>query len=219
MNYAEDRQTVVDLCLELSRRGYFAGTGGNIALRVDATHIAVTPSAIDYHVMTAADVCILRLADLSQLEGERAPSVESGLHARVLRARPDAGCSIHTHQPVASACALLGQDLEVPPELQPSLGRRVPIVGYGPSGSGWLSGKLGRALSPEINAYLMLNHGILCCGRDVEAAMQAVDDLEALARAHLEQRIASRAANLPSLQSALRRVAEAFAASSISKLH
>lgn len=210
MNHARHRQTVVDLCLELSRRGYFAGTGGNIALRVDAEHMAVTPSAMDYHVMNAADVCVLRLADLARIEGDRTPSVESGLHARVLRVRPDAGCSIHTHQPVASACALLGQALEVPAELQHSLGPRVPVVGYAPSGSGWLSSRLGRGLRPDINAYLMLNHGIVCCGRDPEAAMQAVEDLETLARAHLQRRIAQRAAMQPSLQAAMGRVSDAL---------
>ena len=100
------RQTVVDLCHRLSQRGHFSGTGGNIALRVDAERIVVTPSATDYQTMTAADVCVLRLSDLRQLEGVRPPSVESSLHARVLRARPDVQASIHTHQPVASACAL-----------------------------------------------------------------------------------------------------------------
>jgi L-fuculose-phosphate aldolase len=211
MNHETQRQAVVDLCLELSRRGYFAGTGGNIALRLDAQHIAVTPSAIDYFAMDAADVCVLRLADLAVVDGERDPSVESGLHARVLRARPDVQCSIHTHQPTASACALLGKPLEVPPELQRLLGRRVPVAGYAPSGSGLLSALLGRRLRPDVNAYLMRNHGVLCCGRSPAEALQAVEDLETLARTHLERRIAERAPSVPSLQKALGRVSDALA--------
>jgi L-fuculose-phosphate aldolase len=211
MNYFQERQSVVDCCLELSRRGYFAATGGNIALRIDSQLIAVTPSAKDYHAMSAVDVCVLRLTDLSQVEGVLAPSVETGLHARVLRARPDMNCSIHTHQPVASACALLGRDLEVPTEQQPLLGKRVPVVGYAPSGTGWLSHNVGRAVRPDINAYLMLNHGIVCCGRDADQAMQALDGLESLARAHLLRQIDSRAVNQPSKGPALRRVAEIVA--------
>ena len=109
----KERQRVIDICLELSSIGYLAGTGGNIALRIDAGQFAVTPSAIDYFSMSAADVCVVRLSDLSQLDGERDPSVETGLHARVLRQRSDVQCSIHTHQPVASACALLGKPLAV----------------------------------------------------------------------------------------------------------
>ena len=205
------RQTVVDLCQRLSQRGHFSGTGGNIALRVDAERIVVTPSATDYLTMTAADVCVLRLSDLRQLEGVRPPSVESSLHARVLRARPDVQASIHTHQPVASACALLGAGLDVPPPWQRTLGRRVPVVGYAPSGSGWLAGKLGRALRPDTHAYLMRNHGVLCCGPTVEQALQAVEDLETLCQDLLRQRIARRATQTPSLQAPLRRVLDALA--------
>lgn len=212
MNTLDIRQTVVDLCIELSQRGHFSGTGGNIALRIDAANIAVTPSATDYLTMTAADVCVLRLTDLKQVEGERTPSVESGLHARVLRARPDVQASIHTHQPVASACALLGRALEVPAgPLQRSLGRRIPVVGYAPSGSGWLSSRLARTLRPDTNAYLMFNHGVLCCGASTATALQAVEDLETLSRALLLQAITARCEREPFMQPTLRRVADALA--------
>lgn len=211
MNTLPVRRTVVDLCLELSQRGHFSGTGGNIALRVDADHMAVTPSATDYLTMTPADVCVLRLADLMQIEGEGVPSVETGLHARVLRARPDVQASIHTHQPVASACALLGQPLEVPAgALRLSLGERVPVVGYAPSGSRWLSSKLARQLRLDTNAYLMLNHGALCCGTSTSAALQAVEDLETVSRNHLLQLIRTRAEQQPALRTALQRVTDAL---------
>ncbi|MBT9595444.1 MAG: class II aldolase/adducin family protein [Vitreoscilla sp.] len=211
MNTLPVRRTVVDLCLELSQRGHFSGTGGNIALRVDADHMAVTPSATDYLTMTPADVCVLRLADLMQIEGEGVPSVEAGLHARVLRARPDVQASIHTHQPVASACALLGQPLEVPAgALRLSLGKRVPVVGYAPSGSRWLSSKLARQLRRDTNAYLMLNHGALCCGTSTSAALQAVEDLETVSRTHLLQLIRTRAEQQPALRTALQRVTDAL---------
>jgi L-fuculose-phosphate aldolase len=204
------RQRIVELCLQLSRRGHLAGTGGNIALRIDAERFAVTPSATDYLSMQADDVCVLRLADLQRLEGSRAPSVESGLHARVLRALPEVQASIHTHQPVASACALLGRPLEVPLALQASLGPQVPVVGYAPSGTAWLSSKLARSLRRGTQAYLMFNHGVLCCGRDVSTALQAVEDLESLSRAHLRQRIGARAEREPSLQHRLARVIAAL---------
>jgi L-fuculose-phosphate aldolase len=206
------RQQVVDLCLRLSERGYFAATGGNLALRVDAERFAVTPSATDYHTMSADDVCVLRLSDLKKLESDATPSVESTLHAHVLRKRPDVGCSIHTHQPVGSACALLGRDLAVPPDRQGLLGKRVPLVGYAPSGSSWLANRLKRSLAPDIHAYLMLNHGVLCCGAGIEEAMATLDALEALAREHLQARIASRAASEPQRRAALCRVIDVLAA-------
>ena len=147
------REIVVDLCRDLAARGFLAATGGNVALRVDAERFAVTPSAMDYSVMIAADVCILNLADLARVDGDRAPSVESGLHAGVLKRRPDCGCSIHTHQPAASACALIGRALAIDdPKLRALLGARVPVVGYAPSGTGWLAGKVAAAVRPDVDA-------------------------------------------------------------------
>lgn len=185
MMHAATRSAVVQLCLRLSERGYFAGTGGNLMLRIDETLVAVTPSATDYLTMEPQDVCLLRLADLSVVEGARPASVETGLHARVMRARPDVGCTIHTHQPLASACALIGAPLQVPPALQPVLGATVPVVGYAPSGTGWLARQLAAAVQPDRQAWLLRNHGIVCCGRDSTAALAAVEQLESLARDHL----------------------------------
>ncbi|ALV06909.1 class II aldolase/adducin family protein [Roseateles depolymerans] len=189
MMHASTRQAVVALCLRLSERGYFAGTGGNLMLRIDDVLVAVTPSATDYLTMAPEDVCLLRLADLGVVDGERPPSVETGLHARVMRARPDVGCTIHTHQPLASACALIGEPLEVPRSQHAVLGRTVPVVGYAPSGTGWLAGKLAAAVRPDRQAWLLRNHGIVCCGRDSTAALEAVEQLEQLARGHLAARI------------------------------
>ncbi|MBW1876451.1 MAG: class II aldolase/adducin family protein, partial [Deltaproteobacteria bacterium] len=54
------RENVLATCLALAERGYVAGTGGNVALRADDKHFAVTPSATDYYSMAAADICIVR---------------------------------------------------------------------------------------------------------------------------------------------------------------
>lgn len=205
------RQQLVDLCLDLSRRGFFSGTGGNVAVRIDAENIVVTPSALDYHVMTAADVCVLRLSDLSIVDGERQPSVETSLHAKVLRARADVNCSIHTHQPVASACALIGETLQIiNPELWDTLGHCIPVVGYAPSGTSWLAKKLAMSLRRDVNAYLMRNHGVLCCGATVDAAVETVEVLEQLTRQHLHRQINARAGKKSALQPALQRVLNAL---------
>ncbi|WP_371181557.1 class II aldolase/adducin family protein [Xanthomonas sacchari] len=209
----EQRARVVALCVDLSRRGYLAGTGGNVALRLDAERFAVTPSAIDYLAMRAEDICVVRLADLRQLDGAATPSVETGLHAQVLRRRTDVACSIHTHQPVASACALLGAALAVEdPALQAAIGTRVPMVGYFPSGTGLLAWLLARQLRASSNAYLMRNHGVLCCGRSLEQAVAAVDALEQLARDHLARRIERRALHDAGLAAPLRAVLTALEA-------
>ncbi|MEJ2042893.1 MAG: class II aldolase/adducin family protein [Reinekea sp.] len=202
-----ERQSVVDLCINLSKRGYLAGTGGNVALRVDDELIAVTPSAVDYLTMTSADVCVVRLADLSQVDGQRNPSVETGLHAGLMRQRPDVGCSIHTHQPIASACALLRKPLMVTdPSAAQRIGSCIPLVGYMPSGTGLLARKVSRAIRPDINAYLMRNHGVICCGKTLSDAVEAVETLEEQARQWLFDAIASEAHAWPGKAITLQRV-------------
>ncbi|APW43175.1 class II aldolase/adducin family protein [Rhodoferax saidenbachensis] len=192
MKFQPQRQLLVDLCQQLSHQGYFAGTGGNIMLRLDAAHVAVTPSATSYATMSAEDICVLSLRNLKQTEGAKVPSVESSLHAHVMRLRPDAGCTIHTHQPTASACALLGDAPTVPPHLQDSLGAHIAVVGYAPSGTGLLAAKLKWAVRDDVNTYLMRNHGVVCCGKDSSTAMAAIENLEALAKNHLRALIQRR---------------------------
>ncbi|WP_143707735.1 class II aldolase/adducin family protein, partial [Xanthomonas phaseoli] len=120
-------------------------------------------------------------------------------------------CSIHTHQPVASACTLLGAPLEVTqPALRRLLGARIPIAGYMPSGTGLLARLLARQLRPTVNAYLLRNHGVVCCGTNLEAAVTVVEALELVARSHLQAQIQARAARAPDLAAGLQRVLTAL---------
>lgn len=214
------QEQIVELSQHLCHRGFFAATGGNLALRLDAQHIAVTPSATDYFAMRPEDVCVLRLKDLAQISGERAPSVESGLHAKILRARPDVQCSIHTHQPVASACTLLGKPIEVPdPALWDCLGKHIPLVGYAPSGSSWLAGKFGRAIRWDYNAYLMRNHGVLCCGPDVQTTLLRLESLETFCRDYLLRQITAQSRHQSQSPAAVARLVDALMRSNAADAH
>ena len=179
MRFQAARENVLATCLALAERGYLAGTGGNVALRADSNHFAVTPSATDYYSMAAEDICVVRLSDGKQVEGENKASVESGLHAGVLLARPECGASIHTHQPIASAHTLLGRPLEVQDGAHRALlGRTIPCVGYAPSGTEKLATRVAHAIKPDTHAYLMRNPGAVCVGTDADEAMRRVATLE-----------------------------------------
>ncbi len=187
------KRTVVEACLDLAGRGYLAGIGGNVALRAGENCFAVTPSAADYYSMKPEDVVILDLTTLAVLEGERSPSVESALHAKLLRARPDLNASVHTHQPVASAMALLNRAIPLEdPEERAALGAQVAITPYGPSGTGMLARAFGRTLRADVNAYLLRNHGVVCGGEDMARAIRNVALVERAAARHLEQNVRAR---------------------------
>lgn len=192
MMFQQDRDMLVETCIRLADMGYLAGTGGNIALLVDYEHFLVTPSGTDYYAMNAADICVMRTADLVQIDGEKGPSVEAGLHARVLSARGDCTASVHTHQPIASAYTLLSRPLEVQDaETAALLGETVPCVSYAPSGTGWLARGLGNAFKGSNHACLMRSHGIVCVGTDIEQAIERVVALEAACAAFFQAALTS----------------------------
>lgn len=186
--WLDERRIVLETCLELSRLGYIPGTGGNVALRVSAEEFAVTPTASDYDAMTVGDVAVLRLDTLEQVAGDKAPSVESGLHAEFLRFRTDFAASIHTHQPIASAASLLGVDLPLErEEHRRALGPTALIVRYAPSGTRWLARAFSRTLRRDCAAYLLKNHGVVCGGASMAAAVANVQTVERAAAEFLNR--------------------------------
>jgi L-fuculose-phosphate aldolase len=193
MTFEQARHEVISTCLLLADKGYLAGTGGNVACRIDDEHFAITPSATDYYAMLPEDICVLRLDNLRQVAGDRRPSVELRLHANILRARRECDASIHTHQPIASAYTLLGRDLKVEdPRHRAVLGSKAVLVGYAPSGTSWLASKLGKTIRSEIHAYLMHNHGVVCCGPTLDETVARVEALEAECTAFFGKAISSR---------------------------
>jgi L-fuculose-phosphate aldolase len=179
MNFDSVRRDVLSACLKLADKGYLAGTSGNVACRADDNHFAITPSASDYYAMKPDNVCIVRLSDLVCISGDR-PSIELGLHALIFRKHSDCRASIHTHQPIASSYSLLGKDLVIGrPDHQRLLGETAPCLGYAPSGTNWLTAKLQKRLTPTIHAYLLRNHGVLCCAPAMSEAISRAETLEA----------------------------------------
>jgi ribulose-5-phosphate 4-epimerase/fuculose-1-phosphate aldolase len=185
-SFGPEREQVVAAARRLSARGYLVATGGNLSVRIPGRPaFAVTPTNLDYGVMTAGDVCVLDLS-LAPLAGEREPSIESSLHAAVYQARPDVHAIVHTHQAYASALAVI--DRPVPAlfdEQVRFLGRSVEIVRYGPSGTGMLRRAVTRALRSHANAYIMKNHGAICLGPDLQRAENNVELLEKCSLAYL----------------------------------
>lgn len=188
--FKEAREMLVDTCRLLSARGYLAGVGGNVAYRVSEEAFLITPSATDYSEMDWQDICVLDLATRTRLDGRLAPSVESGLHAALLRARPELRASIHTHQPVASATALLAEPIPcIGEEERILLGTEVPVAPYAPSGTRMLVRSLARTLRPRSNAYLLRSHGVIAAAMTMDAAIRAVELVEEAASRHLRNLI------------------------------
>lgn len=190
VRFATIRQEIADTCRILADHGYFAGTGGNIGVRLDEHLMAVTPSATDYYTIGAVDVPIIDIATRKVVDGHTTPTVEKSLHACMIEAFPSRRASIHTHQPIASAVALLHEVLPWASGTdRASHGENVALIPYRPSGTGMLATAFRKAIRPNIYAYIMASHGVICSADNLKAATAMLRQIEHSAQTFLNNRI------------------------------
>jgi len=185
-SYQKQKQSVVETCRTLLERGYLKATEGNVSIRVPGEDaFAITPSSFDYALMQSDDVCVLNF-DLVSLEGDRKPSIESGMHAAVYQTRPDVRVIIHTHQPYASALGIMQKPIpHLFDEQVRFLGRSVEIIPYAPSGTSFLKKNVRKKVSSGNNAFILQNHGVLVFGVDEAQAVHNMALLEKCALVYL----------------------------------
>jgi len=185
-HYAPSRELVVEVCRTLLDRGYLKATEGNVSVRVPGEDaFAITPSSYDYGKMEPGDICVLGL-DGRHILGAKKASIESSMHAAVYDLRADVSVIIHTHQPYASALALMERGIPALFDEQVRyLGRSVDLVPYAPSGTSFLKKGVARKVTSGANAYILENHGVLVFGGDVEQAVHNMALLEKVALDYL----------------------------------
>ncbi len=168
-------------CRLLEKLGYFVGTWGNISVRVREGFI-VTPSRISYAVIEPTDFVTVSLEG-TVLAGHRLPSSETEIHRMVYDKKSEARAIIHSHSPYATAVSCLRQSIPVFVEdMAQIIGGEVHCSEYVPAGQHMrIAEAVGAAIGEE-NAVLLANHGVLCCGRDLDEALVANQILEKAAR-------------------------------------
>src|ERR1700760_2077920 len=116
MRLPELRSEIAAVCGQLTAAGLVVGTAGNVSARAGDL-IAVTPSGLDYAVLSAGLVGVHRL-DGEPVEAPLAPSSELLLHLAVYAAAAGGvgapspvgapvGAIVHTHSPAATAVSAL----------------------------------------------------------------------------------------------------------------
>jgi ribulose-5-phosphate 4-epimerase/fuculose-1-phosphate aldolase len=170
-DYQLYKQQVMDTCHTLLERGYLKETEGNISARVSGQNtFAITPSNYDYAKMQVNDICILNF----------------DMQPGVYQTRPDVHCIIHTHQPYASALALIKAPIPALFDEQVMrLGRSVEIIPYAPSGTGFLKNAVKAKIKNSNNAFMLQNHGVLVFGVTMEQAIHNMALLEKCALTYL----------------------------------
>jgi L-fuculose-phosphate aldolase len=152
------RAELVETLRAMAAHGLVRGTEGNASARAGEL-VAISPSGLAYDTLRPEDVCLVT-AEGELVEGP-APSVELPLHLAVYAARPDVGAVVHTHSPRATA--------------RPS----VPVA-EGRSGTAELGSAVVAAVGNG-DAVVMRDHGPVCFGPDLAAALRRAVELERLA--------------------------------------
>src|ERR1700728_3028734 len=163
-------EQIVAAAQELLAKGLVEGTSGNISARMENGNVALTPSSLDYRVMTVDDICIVDAAG-EQVAGERGPTSEKYLHMAVMNAYEDIAVCIHSHAVHATMFAVAHQDVpSCIDEFTVYLGGDIRCTEYAPSGSPDLAEQVVKALDGR-GAALIANHGMVACGTTMEKTM------------------------------------------------
>ncbi len=182
------RELIAETGRLLLEKGLVARTWGNISVKCDDRHFAISPSGLGYENMTGEDVPVYDLVN-DTWEGSRKPSSEVKVHTVSYRERPDVRFVLHTHQDYATAVGLAGTgDLELTPDEEKVLGR-VIVAKYALPGTDELGANVGEAIKQGSEVILMKHHGVLILGNDRDDAMDKAEMLERVCKRAVDKKL------------------------------
>jgi ribulose-5-phosphate 4-epimerase/fuculose-1-phosphate aldolase len=170
----------------LTGLGLAHGATGNISVRLD-DGLLVTPTNSRLGRLDPARIA--RLDREGRHIGGDQPSKEAFLHQCVYEMRPGAQAIVHLHSTysVAISClAGLDEDDALPPLTAYYVMRvgKLPLVPYFPPGDTRLAAAV-RQVAARHAAVLLANHGPVVAGKSLDAAVGAIEELEATAKLFL----------------------------------
>jgi L-fuculose-phosphate aldolase len=175
------KEEVLETAKKMVELGLNAGTEGNISARQLDGNIVITPSSLDYNVMTVDDLVVIDL-DGNVVEGSRGPSSEKAVHLECYKAYEEVGSVIHSHAMHASMFACARQP--IPAAIEESvvfIGGDIPCCDFKDTGSDDLA-KAAAAMLKDRSAVLMANHGMVSIGADPYSALRVAALTEKVAQ-------------------------------------
>ena len=186
MSERELREQMVEHGRSLFERGLTAGSSGNISVRLP-----------DGMLITPTNSCLGRLdpEEISRLDSSgnllqgKAPSKEVFMHAAYYRSRGAETAVVHLHSTwsVAVSCLSDLDPTNVLPPITAYFVMRVgqlPLVPYFAPGDMQLADAIEQAVKAARGA-LLANHGPVIGGRDLDTAVNAIEELEETAKLYL----------------------------------
>lgn len=186
------RDLLCELSASLFQRGLTGGASGNVSARLSDGRLLVSPTGIS---LGRLDPTRLALFDGGHLVAGDPPTKEMPLHQAFYDTRSTAGAVVHLHSSHSVAWSMLpGVD---PDNVLP------PLTAYGIMRLGKVKllpvflpgdpamGAAIRGLAGKRAAVLLANHGPVVAGRDLDSAMNAIEELEETAKLAILTRGAS----------------------------
>jgi L-fuculose-phosphate aldolase len=173
----EVKEDLLWVAKEMLSCGLVHGTAGNLAARLPDGNVVLTPSSLDYRVMTLDDLVVCDL-DGNVVEGERNPTSEKMLHLSALGSHLDVDATMHCHAKYCTMFALTRKPIPaVIEEVLVYLGGDVPVAEYRTTGSVELADEVSRHLADRA-AVLMANHGLFVVGRNPKHSLELAQLVE-----------------------------------------
>ncbi|GGF74132.1 class II aldolase [Paracoccus acridae] len=184
MSDAALRERICSLAGSLYDRGLTHGSTGNISARTEDGGLLVSPTGTSFGRLDPARLSRFDAAGL-HVGGDK-PTKEMPLHTAFYETRGRTAAVVHLHSCHSVALSTL-PDVDADDFLPPitpyavmQLGR-VKLLPYFRPGDPAI-GDAVRGLAGKRSAVMLANHGPVVAGLDLEAACNAIEELEATAR-------------------------------------
>ena len=182
---AQLRESICSMAKSMFDRGLTGGASGNISARLSDGGLLVTPTGSSFGALDPAELSHFN-TDMQLISG-KPPTKEMPLHSAFYETRgAKTGAVVHLHSCHSVALSVL-------PEIDPD-NVLPPITAYGVMRLGKVKllpyfmpgdpamGDAVRGLAGKRSAVLLAHHGPVVAGKDLKAAVYAMEELEETAR-------------------------------------
>ena len=178
------REHICLLAKSMFDRGLTGGSTGNISARTEDGGLLVSPTGTSFGRLDPARLS--RFDPEGRLVDGDAPTKEMPLHTAFYDTRSNAGAVVHLHSCHSVALSMM-EDVDpdnfLPPMTPYSIMKlgKVKLLPFFLPGDAAM-GEAVRGLAGKRSAVMLANHGPVVAGKDVEAACNAIEELEDTAR-------------------------------------
>lgn len=173
---------IKDAGLRMLEEKLVQGTWGNIAVKLDDTHMLATPSGIDYILLEPEQIAKVNL-DTLEWEGLNKATSEKGMHAVLLKGE-GIGATMHSHPFYGCILAAMDRALPVPEKYRDILGDEIPCAAAALPGTKKLIKNVESTIG-DAPACFLAHHGVIARGKDLEDAFRIYRALEDACRDYL----------------------------------